>query len=551
MKEPLGGVAARPSGQPRIVLVQLPPQPPTGSLAGSRAHRRRSSDHAGRDRGSSVFVSKAGLGEARRAHAPHDLVIASDLRLRQAIRAGNIGIFDHDHHAGVIYWSPELRQLFGWDADEPATLPKILSHVHAQDAARVAAAIERAHAPSGNGSFDIEHRIIDRRGRLRWVLNRSQTHFEGFAAERRPSRTIGAVQDVTELRSAEERLRVLDTVLSSSAQAMGIADAHGILTFANAALCRLWGYRDRQELLGRSLFELWKSSEAPAALLERVKTDGIHRLEMLAHRRDGGAFHLGLTAEAVCDADGQLTQVLVTFIDVSDRKRLEAQFIHAQKMEYVGRLAGGVAHDFNNLLTVISSGLQLGLAAALPDAVAGGLRDAAQAARSAKALTQQLLSFSRKQPIVPSVLALNDVLQRMQSMIVRLLGEGIRLCPSYAEQLPPVRFDPSQLEQLVLNLVVNARDAMPGGGRLDLTTSRAPDTNGVVLAVADNGIGMSEATLTHLFEPFFTTKGPSKGTGLGLAMVSSSVEQNGGRIEVASELGRGTTFKIHLPAAST
>jgi two-component system cell cycle sensor histidine kinase/response regulator CckA len=494
-------------------------------------------------------VLKAGLAEGRRASTPYGVLAGSDLRLLQAIRAGNIGIFDHDHRADVIYWSPELRQMFGWDADEPVTLPKILSHVHAEDAERVSTELRRAHSAQGNGSFDIEHRIIDRRGRLRWVLNRSQTHFEGFASERRPTRTIGAVQDVTQLRQAEERLRVLDTVLSSSAQAIGIADCHGILTFANAALCRLWGFGDREELLGRSLFELWKGGEGPAALLAQVRANRIQRLEMPAQRRDGSAFHLGLTAEAVCDARGQLTQVLVTFMDVSDRKRLEAEFIHAQKMEYVGQLAGGVAHDFNNLLTVISSGIQLGLAAALPAAIAGGLRDAAQAARSATALTRQLLAFSRKQPMAPTLLDLNEALRRMETMVVRLLGEGVRLFTSYAENLPPIRFDRSQLEQILLNLAANARDAMPEGGVLDVTTSLAPANQGVVLSLTDNGIGMSEATLARVFEPFFTTKEVGKGTGLGLAMVSSSVEQNGGRIEVASELGRGTTFKLYLPAA--
>lgn len=473
----------------------------------------------------------------------------SDLRLLQAIRAGNIGIFDHDHRADVIYWSPELRQMFGWDADEPVTLPKILCHVHVADAERVSAELRRAHSPQGNGYFDIEHRIVDRRGRLRWVLNRSQTHFEGFATERRPTRTIGAVQDVTQLRQAEERLRVLDTVLSSSAQAIGIADRHGTLTFANAALCRLWGFRDREELLGRSLFELWQGAEGPVALLAQVRANRIQRLEMPAQRQDGSAFHLGLTAEAVCDASGQLTQVLVTFMDISDRKRMEAEFIHAQKMDYVGQLAGGVAHDFNNLLTVISSGIQLGLAAALPAAIAGGLRDAAQAARSATALTRQLLAFSRKQPMAPTLLDLNDVLRRMETMVVRLLGEGIRLSTSYAEDLPAIRFDRSQIEQILLNLAANARDAMPEGGVLDMTTTLAPANGCVVWTLTDNGIGMSEATLARVFEPFFTTKEAGKGTGLGLAMVSSSVEQNGGRIEVTSELGRGTTFKLYLPAA--
>ncbi len=194
-----------------------------------------------------------------------------DERLRQAIRVGNIGIFDHDHASDVIFWSLELRQMYGWDPDEPVTMAKIVSHVHPDDVLRVVAAAQRAHDPEGDGAFDIEHRIHDRQGRLRWVLTRSRTHFGSVAGRRRPTRTIGAVQDVTDRRTAEERSRVLDTVLSSSTQAIAIADPSGTLTFANVALQRLWGYSDRESLLGRSLFELWKTTDEPAAALAQIR----------------------------------------------------------------------------------------------------------------------------------------------------------------------------------------------------------------------------------------------------------------------------------------
>ena len=176
-------------------------------------------------------------------------------RLLQAIRVGDIGIFEHDHESDAIFWSPELRRMYGWDAEEPATLPKILAHVHHEDTGRVIAAVRLAHAPEGDGMFDIEHRIVDRRGEVRWVQSRSQTLFVEVGGQTRPSRTIGAVQDVTQRRRADERLRVLDAVLSSSAQAIAIADARGTLTFANAALRRLWGYDDDEMLLGRSVFD--------------------------------------------------------------------------------------------------------------------------------------------------------------------------------------------------------------------------------------------------------------------------------------------------------
>jgi PAS domain S-box-containing protein len=481
-------------------------------------------------------------------------------RLLQAIRVGNIGIFEHDHQADSIFWSPELRQIYGWDAEEPATLSKIVAHVYPEDVGRVIASVQRAHDPSGDGKFDIEHRIVDRRGGVRWVQTRSQTNFGDMGGKICPLRTIGAVQDVTQRRIADERLRVLDAVLSSSAQAIAIADAHGALTFANAALRRLWGHDDEAALLGRSLFEFWRTEQEPAAALEQIRLERARTVELPAARVDGAPFYLEVTAEAVCDADGALTQVLVTFTDITLRKRLESQLSHAQKMESIGRLAGGVAHDFNNMLTVILGGIELSLPrldAHHPSRVY--LRDAAEAAQSAAALTRQLLAFSRKEVIAPRALDLNEVIDRMQKMILRLLGEDVRLVTIRGQGLPPISFDPVQIEQVILNLAVNARDAMAAGGQLTIETSRIPASaselpglgeGGVLLTVSDNGVGISDEVRAHLFEPFFTTKEAGKGTGLGLATVYGAVQQNGGYIEVDSTLGRGATFKISLPAAT-
>jgi two-component system cell cycle sensor histidine kinase/response regulator CckA len=488
-------------------------------------------------------------------------MLDDDERLRQAIRVGNIGIFDHDHETGVIFWSLELRRLYGWDPDEPVTLPKIVSHVHPDDLDHVLAALKHAHDPRTDGAFDIEHRIFDRRGELRWMQTRSRTHFT-LSGRHRPFRTIGAVQDVTERRAAGERLRVLDTVLSSSAQAIAIADPRGMLTFANAAVQRLWGYPDGETLIGRSLFELWKTPDEPAAALAKIRDKGIQKIEIPATRLDGSRFHLAVTAEAVCDANGVFTQVLVTFSDVTDRKRLEDQLMHAQKMESIGRLAGGIAHDFNNLLTVISAGLDLSMAPLAVDHPSRArLVEVGEAAQSAAGLTRHLLAFSRKEIIAPRVLDLNEVIRRAEKMILRLIGEDIELQAICGEGVAPIRFDPGQVEQILVNLAVNARDAMPAGGRLTIETSNvridestASRTHGepgayVLLAISDSGAGMSDEVRAHLFEPFFTTKGPGHGTGLGLAMVYGAVQQNGGRIEVDSALDHGTTFNIYLRAA--
>jgi signal transduction histidine kinase/CheY-like chemotaxis protein len=341
--------------------------------------------------------------------------------------------------------------MYGWDAEEPATLPKIIGHVHPDDVARVVAAVQAAHDPSGEGAFDIEHRMLDRAGALRWVLTRSKTQFEEVAGTRTAIRTIGAVQDVSDRKAAEERLRIL-----------------------------------------------------------------------------------------------------------------EAQLIHSQKIESIGRLAGGIAHDFNNLLTVISGGLELTLADLPADhRDREPLAAAANAAQSAAALTRQLLAFSRKEVITPKVLDLNAIIERVEKMILRLVGEDIAVSTVCAKDLARIRFDPAQVEQIIVNLAVNARDAMPGGGRLTIETSNVhlgaeyavrhldvKPGDYVLLAVSDDGAGMSDDVRSHLFEPFFTTKEAGKGTGLGLAMVYGAVKQNGGRIEVYSEPGRGTTFKIYLPAQS-
>ncbi|HET7543229.1 MAG TPA: PAS domain S-box protein [Polyangiaceae bacterium] len=608
----------------------------------------------------------------------------NDERLQQAVRAGAIGIFDHDHGTDVIYWSPELRKFYGFAPDELVTMHTIGAQCHPDDSERIMHAVIRAHSPDGDGSFDVEHRIFDRTGQLRWLLTRSKTLFAGVGAEKRPLRTIGAVQDVTDRRHASAQLRILDTVIRSSGRAVAIADPSGRLTFANQAFVRFWGHEREEDVIDRSLFEFWEPSEGPGEAIAEIFRKGTWHTETVGRRRNGEAFDVEVVAEAVCDARGQLAQVLATFtditaskrvaqalrlkdqaiasslgaiamsdpserivyanpafvklwghtsddevlgrsplefgdaqqiakvldsvrahgswvgevagkhrdgaamqlrlsahsisdsdgqllnvvatfVDVTEQKRLEAQLLHAQKMESVGRLAGGVAHDFNNLLTVILGGIELTRQELGPRHPAlEYLADAENAADSAGLLTKQLLAFSRKQIIAPEVLSLNDVIGRVERMVQRLLGEDVVLRTICSPNLGFVRFDPSQVEQILINLAVNARDAMPEGGRLTVETrnvrldegyvdghARVEPGDYVLLAVSDSGTGMSEDARAHLFEPFFTTKEPGKGTGLGLAMVYGAVQQNGGRIEVYSEPEHGTTFKIYLPRISS
>ena len=254
--------------------------------------------------------------------------------------------------------------------------------------------------------------------------------------------------------------------------------------------------------------------------------------------------------------------VIVHTDDLTQLRQLEHSLNQAQKMEAVGRLAGGIAHDFNNLLTIILGYSELLTTRTdVPEEVAQDAQEIVKAARSAAALTRQLLAFSRRSILEPRVISLNDVVGQVHSLLGRLLGEDIALDIRLAPDLHPVRADPGHLEQVIMNLAVNARDAMPGGGRLTIETGNVtlddqyvtehPGSSAgghAMITVTDDGIGMDDVVKARLFEPFFTTKELGKGTGLGLATVYGAVKQSGGSIWVESEPGRGTTFRILLPA---
>jgi signal transduction histidine kinase len=256
--------------------------------------------------------------------------------------------------------------------------------------------------------------------------------------------------------------------------------------------------------------------------------------------------------------------VIVHTDDLTELRELEHSLHQAQKMEAVGRLAGGIAHDFNNLLTIILGYGELLVARSdVPEEVVQDSTEIVKAARSAAALTRQLLAFSRRSMLEPRITNLNDVVMQVQSLLERLLGADIALDIRLAPGLQPVRVDPGHLEQVIMNLAVNARDAMPEGGRLTIETANltidqhfvaehrgAAAGPHAVISVADTGVGMDEGVKARLFEPFFTTKELGKGTGLGLATVYGAVKQSGGSIWVDSEPGKGTTFRILLPVAA-
>jgi PAS domain S-box-containing protein len=500
------------------------------------------------------------ITERKRAE---EAVRKSEELLRQAVRVANLGIFDHDHLTGEIYWSPEERTIHGWKVERAPTLAEFVAMMHPEDRDRVVPAIRRAHDPAGDGVFDVEQRILRPDGEVRWTMIRSQTFFDDVEGARRPVRTVGAVLDTTEWKRVEERLAEAQEIGGFGSFEVDVATWLG---HCSPALCQIFGFendepfQDVRAFLRRHVHsdDRERADSARAKLLEAGGSDEI---EVRYLRPDGQERILRIRRRALRTVAGRVTRIVGTIQDVTELKRLEEQFRQAQKMEAVGQLAGGVAHDFNNLLTVINGLSELAYHRMRRDDPSRELiAEVLKAGERAAVLTRQLLAFSRKQHLQPQVLDVNVLLVELSKLLQRLLGEdiGIRLAADAALGL--VKVDPGQFEQAVINLAVNSRDAMPSGGRLTIETRNVeldegdveqhPDARPgrhVLVAVSDSGHGMDAATQARIFEPFFTTKGPSRGTGLGLAMVYGFVKQSGGHIEVESVAGFGTTFKVYLP----
>ena len=364
---------------------------------------------------------------------------------------------------------------------------------------------------------------------------------------------------------ADESRQIQSAALNAAADAIVITDRAGVIEWINPAFTQLTGYTAK-EALGKNPRNLVKSDKhAPAFYKDFWDTILAGRTwhgEMINRRKDGSLYTEDQTVTPILDASGAIIHFVAIKEDMTDRLQLEAEFRQAQKMESVGQLASGIAHDFNNLLTVINGMSQLVLAGVSKvDPVYADVQEILRAGERAATLTRQLLAFSRQQILEPRVLNFNTAVVGMEGLLRRLLGEDIDLVVVPTPGLGNVKADPGQIEQVITNLAVNARDAMPQGGQLIIETQNVtidkdyarqigvtmPSGSYVLLAVSDSGGGMDEATRVRIFEPFFTTKGPSRGTGLGLSTVYGIVKQSHGFIGVYSEVGQGTSFKIYLP----
>jgi two-component system cell cycle sensor histidine kinase/response regulator CckA len=383
-------------------------------------------------------------------------------------------------------------------------------------------------------------------------------------------------RELAERKRAEEALQLSESAIRASEARFReffedsltgdyISTPEGKLIACNPAFARMLGFASVEEALACDTRSLFPDPERSKPLLALLKREGrLEHLETELRRRDGAAIYVVQNAVGTFDDRGNLVEIKGYMFDITERRRLEDQLLQSQKLEAIGRLAGGVAHDFNNLLTIILSysdllSLPMGNQ---PDSVRKYIEEIKNAGERAAALTQQLLAFSRQQVLDVTVVDLNTVVTSSLKMLDRLIGEDVEFRARLDSDPQWVRADRGQLDQVVMNLVVNARDAMPAGGTLEIETSSVAveeRSNGnvgdiplgsyVILAVRDTGDGMDDATKAHLFEPFYTTKDRGKGTGLGLATVHGIVKQSGGYILVDSAPGRGASFKIFLPQA--
>jgi PAS domain S-box-containing protein len=414
-------------------------------------------------------------------------------------------------------------------------------------------------------SFNLDLPMETARGREIWV----RAHGVAGRQDGRVVRVLGVVQDITERTRVDDLRRLQNAALDAAANAIVITDRQGAIEWTNPAFTSLTGYA-ASEAIGRNPRDLVKSGKQSVtfyrSLWETILSGRTWEGETINRRKDGSLYTESQAITPITDASGAITHFVAIKMDITPRLTLEGQLRQSQKMEIMGQLASAIAHDFNNLLTVINCVGELAIAEIDDDdPVRADVQEMVRAGERSAQLTRQLLAFGRRQVLQPKVIQLNTVVIDAQSLLRRLLGEEIELVFELSPDLGDVRADVGQLEQVIVNLAVNARDAMPRRGRLAIETrnvvvdnsdriqSSAPVPPGryVQLSVRDTGVGMDEATLARIFDPFFTTKPPGKGTGLGLSTVYGIVGQSDGFISVDSTLGQGTTFRILLPRLTT
>jgi PAS domain S-box-containing protein len=485
-------------------------------------------------------------------------------RLVEAQRIARIGSWELNLTDDSLTWSDQIYRLFEVDpALFMASIAAYQEAIHPDDREMVDQAYAAARA--NRSSFEITHRFRMKDGRTKWVQARYEMDFDGSG---KPLRAHGTVQDITERIQTEEAVRIRDdwlrAILENSLTEIILKDTEGRFLAVSRSVADVHGLK-RENFVGRTSADFVASDIANenSEADRKVVATGEPLQWEVAEEIDGATRYLLNAKFPLRNKDGKITGVCSMTSDITDMKQAEEQLRQAQKMEAVGQLTGGVAHDFNNLLAAIIGNLDLIDESGIADefdreSIATALRAALRGAE----LTHRLLAFSRQQELDAKATEINQMLPQFRQLAQRTIGEDVAIEMNLAANLWPTMVDAGQLENALLNLAINARDAMPDGGRLTVETANRvlahDDTAGyedlvpgdyVMIAIGDNGTGMPAEVRERVFEPFFTTKEVGKGTGLGLSMVFGFARQSGGHVSIYSKEGEGTTVRIYLPRA--
>ena len=491
-------------------------------------------------------------------------------RISMATRSSRVGIWDWDMQNDILIWDDQMYALYGLKQEYfTGAYTAWINGVHPGDRAKCEEHLKTIL--SGNLDYDSDFRVLWPDGSIHFLKSKGELI---RSSDGKPLRMIGVNYDVTEIKSTKTALHdsreLLSNIINSTPDSIYAKDLQGRYLLLNAAAEKVLG-KCESDILGKDDYFLFPKDQA-AEIIEddrKVIASGIvsNSVQELSGL-EGRKLTFFATRGPLFDEKGGIIGIFGIARDITERvqaerekTKLESQLIQSQKMESVGLLAGGVAHDFNNMLTIINGHTQLALMNLEPTSpLQDNLQEILKAAGRSADLTRQLLAFARKQTIAPKVLVLNETTSSMLKMLQRLIGEDIHLNWHPATKLWQVNVDPSQLDQILANLCVNARDAIKGNGKITIETANSifdrdycVENPGfitgefVLLAVSDDGCGMDKETQAQIFEPFFTTKALGEGTGLGLATVYGIVKQNNGFIKVYSEPNQGTTFKIYLP----
>lgn len=483
----------------------------------------------------------------------------SEKNLARAQQIAKMGSWEREIGSGRLYWSRELRRLFGIETDGELTYESFLELVHPDDRARLDEARETALASSGR--LDVEHRIIRPDGAVRWIHELGEVE---RGADGAPIRLVGTAQDITQRKLAEEKLREQATLLDQAQDAILVLSIDQRILYWNKGAERIYGWSAAEAVGEPALGLLHRDARAFHAAMLEVVARGTWHGELEEVSRDGDVLTVECRSTLIRNEAGEPKSILLTNTDITRRKRLEAQFLRAQRLESIGTLAGGVAHNLNNVLTPIVMSVDL-LAASERDPERLELLGLIESsAKRGSEMIRQVLSFARGVDGQHSRVDLRDLIRDLGLILRETFPKDIQTETRVGDGLWAIDGDATQIHQVLLNICVNARDAMPNGGRLSIKAeNRDIDSHyaamnmearvgpHVKIEIADTGTGIPPEIAQKIFDPFFTTKEPGKGTGLGLSTSTAIIKSHKGFMRVYSEPNQGTSFRIYLPASES